>query len=88
MLDKSCACCDSCCEFICADVTLCPEDTVALESSIISGSYGLSVPFSAVISEPLEEGCSIYVPYRAEHSIISDLLHLGQLCIFVLIGFL
>lgn len=48
------------------------RDTDVFESFSISGYYGLFVPFSAVISGPVEESHSIYAPYRAEHPLVSD----------------
>lgn len=70
---------DSYCAPICAVGLLCSEDTEVFESSVISGYYGLFVPFSAVISGPVEESHSIHAPYRAEHPLVFDFfLHLGQ----------
>lgn len=80
VLDRSCAFYNNYYEFICAAIMLCSEDTFDLESSVISGSYGFSVPFSAVISEPLEKGHSIYVSYKAEHSIGSDFFYTLDNC--------
>ena len=82
VLGRSRACYDSYCESICAVGLLCSEDTDVFKSSIIPGYYGLFVPFSAVISGPVEESHSINAPYRAEHPLVSVFffLHLGQNC--------
>jgi hypothetical protein len=39
---KSCACCHSLCEFVCAPVLLCMDGTVSMGSSITSGSASSS----------------------------------------------
>lgn len=70
-------CCDHC-EF-CTTPLRCSEDTIAMQLSMVPGSYILLAPTSAMIPETWEEGCNINAPFRAGHSPVSRSLHLGHL---------
>lgn len=67
ILFRLCACCHSCCECRYATSLLCPENTISLSSSTISGSY-LSSHYSTIIPEFFCQGCKKVTPFRLEHT--------------------
>lgn len=84
-LGRSCACCYSFCELICASAMLFLDNAISLKLSTSSGSYNLSGPSFTQIPEHWWEGCDKDISFRVELYKVSHSLQVVQFRISVLI---
>lgn len=70
----TCECCCSLCEVSCAEVLLCLEDSIFLESSIPLDSYNRLSSFSTEFPEPFVKGIDEDISVRTDGP-VSHSLH-------------